>query len=93
VKILAMKIIRVPVTMGDRLSKVDVMKGLSHPNIVKLNTSLMDKSRLCLVLEYAKDGDLGQMIASYKERRMMFAEREIWNFAGQLSLGLLYLHS
>ena len=44
-------------------------------------------------MEYAEQGDLLSLIQSQKEKKRFFSEKDIWNYAWNLSLAVLYLHA
>ena len=35
---------------------------LQHPNIISYNEAFLDGNRLCIIMEFAQDGDLAKVI-------------------------------
>ena len=69
------------------------MRNLKHPHIIKYHTSFMEEGNLHILMEYAENGDLYQMLKHQKKKRKYFSEKEIWLFAYQILLGIEYMHS
>lgn len=49
-------------------------------------------SSLCIVMEYADEGDLEKKINEKKKGRLSFSEKEIWMILIQMVKGLKALH-
>lgn len=47
---------------------------------------------LCIVMEFANDGDLLAKVTDHKKRGMLIGEVEIWKIFIQVALGLYCLH-
>ena len=47
---------------------------------------------MCLVLEYAENGDLLQKMIFHQKNKTNFPEKEIWKILGQMASGLKALH-
>ncbi|KAI9331720.1 kinase-like domain-containing protein [Obelidium mucronatum] len=71
------------------LRETDLLKTLSHPNIIKLENFIETKDSYVLVLEYMKDGDLFDLLQ--QTGRMNPSQVRV--IAVQIALGLKYLHS
>lgn len=69
-----------------------MLSGLSHPNIVKLINSDISEETLNLLLEFADEGDLLQIINKKKRRKEFFDEKTVLNWLCQLCLALDYIH-
>ena len=50
----------------EALNEVKVLKALKHPNIITYRESFMDKKYLCIVMDYADNGDMYQRIEEQK---------------------------
>ena len=73
--------------------EVEILKSVSHPNIVKCYGSFLENSCLYIILEFAEEGDLQKLMHKYKQKTKSFKEQEIWQYAEQLSSAINYLHS
>ena len=70
------------------------MASIKHPNIVEYKESFIDESTqtLCLVMEYADDGDLDKKLVEHRKLNTCFSARQIVSIISQLVLGLKALH-
>ena len=78
---------------NDAIKEVNVLKRLCHPNIVKLLDSFHSTGSLCIVMEYADNGDLSSRIKAMKLSGSFFGESQICNWLVQLLMGLSYIHA
>ena len=46
-----------------------------------------------IVIELAECGDVQKLLQNQLKKRMYIAERDLWNFAYQICMGLLHLHT
>ena len=76
----------------EALKEVQILRQLSHPNIIKYHGSFTERGSLYIVMEYAEGGDLHQLIGVQKEKRRHFPEREVWKYASELVSAVAYLH-
>ena len=76
------------------LNEVRILASIDHPNIVEYKEVFIDEPTncLCIVMEYAENGDLLNKIQQYQKSGAQFTERELWNMMGQLIHGLKALH-
>lgn len=70
--------------------EIEVLRGLSHPNITRYVDHFEHKGSLYIVMEYANGGDLYNKIKS--RRGVRFSEKEILHYFSQICLALLHLH-
>ena len=82
----------------DALNEVRLLASLRHPHIVQFLEAFPDgrhrsDMRLCIVMEYARRGDLTKDIAAWRQRGRVMPELRVWRFARQLSDALQFLHS
>jgi len=65
-----------------------------HPNIIAFKETFVEESTstLCIVMEFAEEGDLLKKIESYKKNKTAIPEAEIWIIIGHLVNGLKALH-
>eukprot|EP00931_Biecheleriopsis_adriatica_P104333 TRINITY_DN79016_c0_g1_i1.p1 TRINITY_DN79016_c0_g1~~TRINITY_DN79016_c0_g1_i1.p1 ORF type:complete len:840 (+),score=193.39 TRINITY_DN79016_c0_g1_i1:89-2608(+) len=73
-------------------NEVDVLKSLSHPNIVAYCDSFMEGRSLCIVMEYADGGDLTALVKKRKEMKSMFPEAEAVLMFSQCCLAIQHVH-
>ena len=71
-----------------------VARVIRHPNIISYKESFMEErtSTLCIVMEYAKNGDVLQKIEGHFKRGTCFPEYELWSAMIQSLCGLKALH-
>jgi NIMA (never in mitosis gene a)-related kinase 1/4/5 len=75
------------------LNEVRMLASLEHPNIIGYNESFIDSGKyLCIVLDFAQEGDLYQKIVSHKKLNKTFTEEQVWRyFIGCVrAMGLLH---
>ena len=77
----------------DALNEVNVLRNIRHPFIVRHFDNFMDKSNLCLTLEFADGGDLAARIAGHRTRHQFFPESQVSRWFAQILLGLSFIHS
>lgn len=76
------------------LKEVRLMEFLNHPNILTFQEAFYDKGTyLCIIMEFAVEGDILKMIKSNNRIIANFLETDIWNYLIQILRGLLYLQS
>jgi len=68
------------------LNEIDILKKLSHPNIVKIFEFYITKAHYYIVTEYCKDGELFSYIKN------KYSERQLAVLFYQIFSGLWYLH-
>ena len=74
--------------------EVEVLKSMSHPNIVKLKESfLFTPFLLVMVVEYCEQGELRNAIRVKADQGEYFSEEEILRWFSQLVDALSYVHS
>lgn len=101
-ELMAVKQVEVPsVTKGTELDtkktaminalkhEIDLLQGMSHPNIVQYLGTSTDDEHLNIFLEYVPGGSIAMMLNQYNT----FQEPLIKNFVRQILQGLSYLHS
>ena len=62
------------------LNEVRILASISHPSIVGYKEAFIDskQNELCIVMDFANDGDLYQKIQKCKRQKKMFMEDEVW---------------
>jgi len=76
------------------LNEVRILASIQHPNIVAYKEAFFEDatSSLCLVMEYADDGDLYQKIVQNEKNQTLINEEEIWVIFIQMVKALKQLH-
>uniref|UniRef100_A0A8C0J8J7 non-specific serine/threonine protein kinase n=1 Tax=Chelonoidis abingdonii TaxID=106734 RepID=A0A8C0J8J7_CHEAB len=70
--------------------EVILLAKMKHPNIVTFYSSLQEKNKLYIVMEYCGGGDLMRRINM--QRGVLFDEDQILAWFVQISLGLKHIH-
>ena len=76
------------------LNEVRILASVKSNYVVSYKEAFFDEKdrTLCIVMEFADNGDLYQKIVEHKKKAMFFEESEIWRIFIQLVKGLKALH-
>jgi serine/threonine protein kinase len=75
-------------------NEIEIFKSLNHPNLIQYITSFYDKKkRLCIIMEYADNGDLYSIVKNHRQTKKHINEDLIWKFVLQIFQGIKYIHS
>jgi serine/threonine protein kinase len=76
------------------LNEVRILASIMHQNVIAYKEAFIDEasSCLCLVMEYADNGDVFQKICTYQKRETYIKEKKIWYIFIQIVRGLKALH-
>eukprot|EP00931_Biecheleriopsis_adriatica_P092000 TRINITY_DN65838_c0_g1_i1.p1 TRINITY_DN65838_c0_g1~~TRINITY_DN65838_c0_g1_i1.p1 ORF type:complete len:937 (-),score=207.58 TRINITY_DN65838_c0_g1_i1:3-2813(-) len=74
------------------LEELRLHKAFNCPCVVRYYTSWMEEDTACLLLEYVENGSLSGEIRRCQEQSREIPDSNIVDWAGQIILGLLYLH-
>ena len=76
------------------LNEVRILASIDHPNVIAYRDAFIDESTssLCLVMEYADNGDVFQKICNYQKRQTYIKEKKIWYVFIQIVRGLRAFH-
>ena len=76
------------------LNEVRILASIKSPFIISYKEAFIEESdkSLCIVMEYADDGDLYQKICQYKKMNLLMEESDIWRVFIQMVKGLKILH-
>ena len=76
------------------LNEVRILASVKSNYVVSYKEAFFDEKdrTLCIVMEFADNGDLYQKIVEHKKKAMFFEESEIWRIFIQLVNGLKALH-
>uniref|UniRef100_A0A183BXG6 non-specific serine/threonine protein kinase n=1 Tax=Globodera pallida TaxID=36090 RepID=A0A183BXG6_GLOPA len=94
----ALKRINLTKNSTDVVKEVNILKSLSHPNIVKCFYSFDEVARgvkyHVLVLEYVNGGDLVTWLKrKTNDRRLLVPEADIWRVFSQIADAVQYIHA
>lgn len=80
---------------GMPLKELQVMQQLTHPCLIRFEDSFHDAAAgmLFIIMQYCDRGDLAGKLKDAKRSRVPFAEAQLWEFFGQLSLAVEYMHA
>eukprot|EP01017_Pseudomicrothorax_dubius_P002574 TRINITY_DN10130_c0_g1_i4.p1 TRINITY_DN10130_c0_g1~~TRINITY_DN10130_c0_g1_i4.p1 ORF type:complete len:427 (+),score=51.51 TRINITY_DN10130_c0_g1_i4:97-1377(+) len=74
------------------LHEVKVLRRLKHPNVIQYHNAFIENGGLHIIMEYAKRGDLHQLMERRTSAGRCFTEKELWSFAFDIFHGVSYLH-
>ena len=76
------------------LNEVRILASIKSPFVISYKEAFINEEdqSLCIVMEYADKGDLYQKIVSFKKRRQLFEEVDVWKIFIQMTRGLKSLH-
>lgn len=67
---------------GNALNEIRLLASVSHENVIEYKESFMDvkNQSLCLVMEFAEQGDILGKINKHFSKGTCFAEYELWSY-------------
>eukprot|EP00746_Dinoflagellata_sp_MGD_P025829 gnl/MRDRNA2_/MRDRNA2_160843_c0_seq1.p1 gnl/MRDRNA2_/MRDRNA2_160843_c0~~gnl/MRDRNA2_/MRDRNA2_160843_c0_seq1.p1 ORF type:complete len:436 (-),score=88.01 gnl/MRDRNA2_/MRDRNA2_160843_c0_seq1:6-1313(-) len=74
------------------LREAEVLKSLSHVNVVAYSNAFLEGTSLFIIMEYCNAGDLCTAIKRRKRQHARYHERDVMAIFVQLSLALQHLH-
>jgi NIMA (never in mitosis gene a)-related kinase len=76
------------------LNEIRILASIRNPNVIGYKEAFWENksNSLCIIMEYANDGDLYQKITYHKKKGIYVDEKEIWNVLIQMIRGLKALH-
>jgi NIMA (never in mitosis gene a)-related kinase len=77
---------------GEALKEAEVLRSLSHPNVIGYYDAFCTDSCLCIVMEYANGGDLAAAIARRRDQSQRYHERDAMVVFAQLARALQHVH-
>eukprot|EP00884_Botryococcus_braunii_P009448 jgi/Botrbrau1/18504/Bobra.0072s0083.1 len=82
-----------PAERLDAINEIRLLASLHHPNIIRYHEAIVEDNKLCIVMEYAPNGDLLRFIKKGSELNKAFPEEILWKYLYQISQGLHHLHA
>ncbi|XP_047127774.1 uncharacterized protein LOC105843081 isoform X1 [Hydra vulgaris] len=73
------------------VNEVKILATLRHKNIIRYQHAFIQEAKLCIVMEYADDGDLSQKIKL--QNGNLFLELQIIDWFVQILIAIKYIHS
>ena len=72
------------------LNEVRILASVNSPYVIGYKESFIDEydQTLCIIMEYADDGDLYEKIKLYIKNKTTFMEHDIWRIFIQITKGL-----
>ncbi|KZV59483.1 kinase-like protein [Peniophora sp. CONT] len=74
--------------IGQLMNEVNFVKSMRHPNIIKYEGMVRDDNTLSIVLEYAENGSLGQILKAFGKLNEVL----VASYVVKILEGLDYLH-
>lgn len=75
------------------LNEVRILASISHPSIIGYKEAFLDSGKyLCIVMDYASDGDLFQKITACRKNKELISEEQAWKIVLGTVAGLCKLH-
>ena len=84
------------VNIEEKIAKQEIQilagvdEGVEHPNIIKYHMAYMERSVLCIVLEFANKGTLEEAVMRKTDG---YCEADVWRLIRHLSHALDHLHT
>lgn len=76
------------------LNEIRILCSVSHPSVIGYKEAFLDeKNNLCVVMEFAKGGDVAKLISECQQKDEKLSESQIWSFFIQILQGLESLHN
>lgn len=76
----------------DAVNEIRLLASVQHPNVIGYHEAFLDGNRICIIMEYAPDGDLAKVIKKAQLMKTPLPEDQIWRYFIQIAQGLQALH-
>ena len=61
------------------MNEVRILASIKHDNIIGYKEAFIEQGKLlCIVMDFANDGDLYQKIVKCKKEKTQFSEETVW---------------
>ena len=79
---------------SNALNEIRILASIHNPNIISYKEAFIDEASMsvCIIMEFADNGDLYQKMVNYQKTNAQFSETEIWSIFIQVVRGLHSLH-
>jgi len=74
------------------MNEVNILKKLNHPHIIAFKESFVVDQTLCVVMEFAADGDLAGLIEKQKKTGRRFPEATVLRLLAEVVSAMGYCH-
>ena len=75
------------------MNEVRILASIKHPNVVGYKEAFIeDEKFLCIIMDYADDGDVYQKIVDHQKNKTNFEEEMVWSIFIHMTRGLKALH-
>jgi len=74
------------------IREVETLRNSTHPQIINFHSCEIHTDYIDILMEYAAGGDLQSLIDVSRARHSLVAEKDIWRYAGEILLALVFLH-
>lgn len=96
-EIMAMKVIHMSANeeeMKSVMRDAEILKKLSHRNVIKyIDSFTLNQDIFCIIMEYAKEGNVREMIIENAYQKKTIAEADAYKIFAQMVQGMKYIHS
>eukprot|EP00899_Mesostigma_viride_P017348 jgi/Mesvir1/25614/Mv01841-RA.1 len=80
------------VERDEAVNEIRLLASITHENVVNYHEAFLDGNKLCVVMEYAPNGDISHAIRRRAQQGKHFPEELIWSYFIQVCYGLRVLH-
>jgi len=81
-----------PKKQRDTLIEIQLLRSLSHPNVVTCIDAVLVDCSLYIIMEFASGGDLAQKIRQQRDLETRFPERTVMTVFAQAAAALKFVH-
>lgn len=78
---------------ADAVNEIRLLASVQHQHIITYHEAFIDGNRLCIIMEYAQNGDLARAIRKRASQCRPFPEDLVWSYFIQIVRALQALHA